>query len=169
MNDIQLEAVGRGEETVLQNLLQLYTHDFSVHWAGTPKGELDALGRYPDFPLEPYWTGERHTALLVRVHGQIAGFALINDSAHGGEPVDANVAEFFVVRKYRRGGIGTQVAHALFDMRPGIWEAAIARKNVTALTFWRTAVRSHPRTTNIDERDMTCASWNGPVLRFEIG
>src|SRR6188768_4193297 len=99
MSKIQLEEVGRADEAILQSLIQLYTHDFSEHWAGTPKGELNASGRFPDYPLKPYWTETGHTALLLRIDDQLAGFALLNQLGPSGRPVDANIAEFFVVRK----------------------------------------------------------------------
>jgi predicted acetyltransferase len=168
MIDIKLEAIGRAQESLLQNLFQLYTHDFSQHWAGTPKGDLDALGRFPDYPLEPYWTQPNRSAWLLRVTGHIAGFALLNDFAPSGRQVDTSIAEFFVVQKYRRGGVGTRFAHALLQMRKGIWEAGIARKNIAALNFWRSALASCPVTEELDELDIVSQDWNGPVLRFVI-
>ena len=168
MSDIKLESVGRAGEAVLQNLLQLYTHDFSEHWAGTARGDLNASGRFPDYPLESYWVEERHLALLLRVCGVVAGFCLVNDAGHTGRPVDANVGEFFVARKYRRCGMGTQFAHALFEMRAGIWEVAVARSNVGALDFWRSAIQSHPDIASVEEIDSASSEWNGTVFRFEV-
>ena len=169
MSDIELEPVGRAEEGVLQSLLQLYMHDFSVHWAGTARGDLNASGRFAEYPLERYWVEPHHSALLLRVGGMIAGFSLVNDVGHTGRFVDANVAEFFVARKYRRCGIGTKFAHRLFAMRAGVWEIAVAQKNVGALGFWRLAIRSCPKTANMEEIDLISSEWNGPVLRFEAG
>ena len=42
---------------------------------------------------------------LILADGHLAGFVLINDVSHSGRPLDFAVAEFFVVRKHRRGGI----------------------------------------------------------------
>jgi predicted acetyltransferase len=168
MIDIELEAIGRAEESLLQNLFQLYMHDFSQHLAGTPKGELSADGRFPDYPLERYWTDDNRTALLLRVSGHIAGLALLNDFAPSGRHVDTSIAEFFVLRKYRRSGVGTLFAHALFQRRPGRWEAGIARKNTAALHFWRSAIDSYPVVEELEELDIVSQDWNGPVLRFVI-
>jgi len=168
MSKIHVEAIDRSGEPILQSLLQLYTHDFSEHWAGTRKGDLNALGRFPDYPLESYWTDAGHSALLLRIEDQLAGFALLNRDGHSGRPVDANIAEFFVVRKYRRGGVGTRFAHGLFKMRSGSWEAAVARKNVGALLFWRRVAQGYSGMADLEEVDVASADWNGPVLRFRI-
>lgn len=161
--NVTVSDATRGDESMLQNLLQLYTHDFSEHWAGTPKGDLQANGRFPDYPLSDYWTRPRWSAALVRCDEQLAGFVLVNDRSHSGEPVDHNMAEFFVVRKYRGRGVGRAAAERTFTKRPGQWEVAVARKNVAALTFWRSVVRG---ATRARELDMSGAEWNGPILRF---
>lgn len=169
MPDVDV-AVARPEERgTIDNLMQLYVHDFSEQWAGTPRGELDAEGRFPAYPLGPYWGEAGCIPLLLRVGGHLAGFALLNADAHSGRPVDRNMAEFFIVRKHRRGGVGTAAARAIFSRYPGQWEAAVARKNVGALAFWRSAVRRHPGAAEVEESDLSTASWNGPVLRFRIG
>lgn len=47
------------------------------------------------------------------------------------------MAEFFVVRKHRRSGVGFQAVRQLIGARPGQWEIAVVRANVGALAFWR--------------------------------
>lgn len=149
--------------------MQLYVHDFSEQWSDTERGELGDDGLFPDYPdLESYWRDGNRPALLVRHHGNIAGFALINDRSHSGLPADRNMAEFFIVRKHRRGGVGTKVAHTIFSRYPGQWEAAVARRNAGALAFWRNAIRQHPRAREIEEKDFDTADWNGPIIRFRI-
>ena len=168
MRNIHVTAVDRADESILQNLFQLYTHDFSEHWAGTRDGDLNAFGRFPEYPLESYWTEAGNAALLLQVEGHVAGFALLNRHGRSGQPVDANIAEFFVVRKYRRSGIGTNFAHDLFKARTGNWEAAVSRKNLAALGFWRSAVRGYPGVTDHRELDIASPDWSGLVLRFGV-
>ena len=50
----------------------------------------------------------------------------------------------------------------------GEWEAAVARKNVSALAFWRKTISRHKRVTDLEEIDMRGDTWNGPVLCFRI-
>jgi predicted acetyltransferase len=100
----------------------------------------------------------------VRCDDCLAGFVLVNDRGHSGEPIDRNMAEFFILRKYRRHGVGRAAAERIFTQHPGQWEVAVARKNVAALSFWRTAIT---RASHARELDVNTAEWNGPILRFE--
>jgi predicted acetyltransferase len=163
--DITLTRAGRADEVLLQNMVQLYTHDFSEYWAGTPRGALSAEGRFGDYPLEEFWWRPGWDALLISVGDERAGFALINDVAKSGEKVDGNIAEFFVLRKHRGGGVGRTVAEMIFDARPGQWELAVARKNLPALAFWRRVAGSE-KASRQRELDLDDEHWNGPVLRF---
>ena len=161
---VTISEATRGDERTLQNLVQLYTHDFSELWAGTPRGDVQPDGRFADYPLTEYWIRPRWSAVLARCDAHLAGFALVNDEAHSGLPVDRNVAEFFILRKYRGRGVGRATAEAVFTRQPGQWEVAVARKNVAALAFWRTAIR---RASEVRELDVHGPEWDGPILRFE--
>lgn len=158
-----------GERRTIENLLQLYTHDFSEYWAGGDKGELAEDGRFAPYPLDAYWSDPDHIPLLVRIDGFIAGFVLLNRNARSGVEADYCVAEFFIVRKHRNGGMGTRVAHAVFEGRPGWWEIAVARRNTRAQAFWKRAVESYRGATDIEEMEVLNFNWNGPVLRFRVG
>jgi predicted acetyltransferase len=168
MSDVQVTAARLEERGALANLMQFYVHDFSEYWSGTPKDDLQDDGRFPEYPLDIYWHDTSHVALLLRLDDRLIGFALLNDSAHSGRPVERNMAEFFIARKYRRSGLGTAAARQIFSNYPGLWETAVARRNIAALNFWRNAIRHHPLVEDVEEADLTTSSWNGPVLRFRI-
>jgi predicted acetyltransferase len=157
------------ERVVLENLMQFYVHDFSEFWSGSPDGELEADGRFGAYDLDPYWSGPDHIPLLLRTAGNLVGFVLLDKHSHSGQPTDWNVAEFFIARKHRRGGVGTAAAHGVFDRYPGQWEAAVARRNLGALRFWRRAIGSHLLVDDLQEHDTSSAQWNGPIIRFRIG
>lgn len=104
---VTVEWARREQRLVLEAMFQLYVHDFSEFWAGTDRGELDESGRFEHYSLAVYWRDPMHMPLLIRAGGHLAGFALLNSKSHG-DPVDRNMAEFFVVRKHqrRRGSAG---------------------------------------------------------------
>ncbi len=154
------------ERPALANLMQFYIHDFSEFFAGTARGELEDDGRFEDYPLDDYWRDPANVPLLLRVDGRMAGFALLDAGSHSGRPVDRNMAEFFIARKHRRGGVGLAAARIIFTRWPGVWEAAVARRNTAALAFWRKAIRGHPLAEDVEESDLTTKAWNGWVLRF---
>lgn len=164
-----LEPAGPEARGTLEALFQLYTHDFSDYWAGTDRGELQEDGRFPDYPyLDSYWGKPGRWPYLLRVDGHLDGFVLINDFAHSGRPIDFSVAEFFVVRKHRRGGVGKAAARAAIAGRPGQWELAVARKNVAAQAFWRGVAKEFGVPGTVEERDHDDELWNGTILRFRV-
>jgi predicted acetyltransferase len=80
-------------------------------------------------------------------------------------PLDHAVAEFFVLRKYRRARVGTRAALALFQKYPGRWEVPFTWYNQPALAFWRRATRV-AAAGNVEECDGDGQRWSGKVLRF---
>lgn len=168
MSGVDVAVALPAERGALANLMQLYVHDFSELWSGRPEGELEDDGRFADYPLDAYWREPDHIPLLLRRDGRLIGFALLNAASHSGRPVDHNMAEFFIVRKHRRGGAGTLAARTVFSRYPGLWEAAVARRNLAALAFWRKAVQQHARAAEMEETDVATEAWNGPILRFRI-
>lgn len=166
---VQVTQADPGHALLIQNLVQLYTHDFSEFWAGTSRGELDSDGRFSAYPLEEYWSRANWWAGLIWCDRKLAGFALINDETHSGLPADRNMGEFFIVRKHRGGGVGRVAAEILFSMQAGSWELAVARKNTGALQFWRKVIRSSPNASATEELDVQTSRWNGAILRFDWG
>lgn len=163
---VELEVCARDQRAALENLFQLYTHDFSEFWAGRDDGELQPDGRFAQYiHLDSYWTDAERTPYLIQAGGHLAGFALINRFSHSGLPLDWAVAEFFVVRKHRRGGVGFAAATQIIRARPGLWEMAVARKNTAALPFWR-RVGAAVAGTSVEELDRDDDLWNGWILRF---
>jgi predicted acetyltransferase len=163
---VEVSEAASAHAALIQNLMQLYTHDFSEFWAGTSRGDLDAEGRFAPYPLADYWSRPNWSAGLIWSHGKLAGFGLINDETHSGLPAQRNVAEFFIVRKYRGRGVGQVAAEILFSRHPGSWEVAVARSNTRALQFWRRIIRSSSKSSAVEELDVQNSGWNGPVLRF---
>jgi predicted acetyltransferase len=53
------------------------------------------------------------------------------------------VAEFFVLRRHRRSGVGRRAAFALFDRLPGHWVVRVAESNQRGLPFWSATVPAY--------------------------
>jgi predicted acetyltransferase len=167
MPKVELEPCPREGRDAIAAMFQLYVHDFSEQWAGTDRGELQDDGRFPDYPyLASYWEAPRREPFLVRVDGHLAGFVLVNGYSHSGQPLDYSVAEFFIVRKHRRGGVGRAAARAAIAARPGQWELAVARKNVGAQAFWRAVAAELADGDSYEESDQADDRWNGLIIRF---
>jgi predicted acetyltransferase len=75
------------------------------------------------------------------------------------------MAEFFVLRKYRRAGVGTRAAHRIFGTYAGEWEVRQRSTNVSATSFWRTAISVYTAG-QFTEELLDDERWHGPVQRF---
>ena len=165
---VSLEPVAAERRPALEAMFQLYVHDFSEFWAGQPRGELQEDGRFPDYPyLDLYWTDAGRSAWFIRVDGHLAGFALLSAESHSGEPADHDIAEFFVARKHRRGGVGFEAARQLISPRPGRWEIAVTRANVGAQGFWRRVAQVFAAG-EVEDAWLENDRWNGLILRFAV-
>jgi predicted acetyltransferase len=120
-----------------------------------------------DYPLSGFWERAGWSANLILVGAATAGFALVNDLSHIGDDVDANVAEFFIVRKFRGRGAGRSAARMMFSTSPGSWEVAIASPNLAARRFWKRVLESSPEARDVREIDVQTERWTGPVFRFD--
>lgn len=166
MAKVTVEDAARDQRDTIDNLFQLYTHDFSEFWSGRPDGELEEDGRFGRYQyLDDYWAEPRREPLLIRADGRLAGFALVNDFAHSGLATDYSMAEFFITRKHRRAGVGFAAAVAVIGARSGPWEIAVIRRNVGAQAFWR-RVAAAATAGEIEALDRDDDLWNGLILRF---
>jgi predicted acetyltransferase len=125
------------QEAVLGNLLELYIHDFSE----LREVDLGPNGRFGYTLLPSYWSDPDRHPFLVRIDGKLAGFALVKRGSEvSGNETVWDMAEFFVIRRYRRRGFGTQVTHELWRRFPGRWEIRVLQSNVPACQFWARAI-----------------------------
>jgi predicted acetyltransferase len=115
--DCTLVSATEDDRPVLRRLVELYRYDFSEF----DLADVDAHGEYGYRYLDHYWTEPHRRAFLFRVDGRWAGFGLVRAE----EPCD--MSEFFVLRKYRRQGIGRTAAVELFERFPGPWRVRLCR------------------------------------------
>lgn len=129
-----------GESEVIANLMSLYLHEFSDVDANAT-GDVGEDGRFKDRYLERYWSEPGRYPFLIWVDDRLAGFALV---ARGEivEPGSSGhtIAEFFILRAYRRKRVGEQTARALFDKFPGHWSVPEHPTNEPAQAFWRAVI-----------------------------
>src|SRR3954464_13541478 len=123
--NVEVSDVTYGDKEVLRRLIEFYDYDFSeiLGW------DVNEHGTFGYRYFDQYWTDPDRLPLFIRVDGRLAGFALVA----AGEPHD--MAEFFIMRKYRRTGIGTEAARAIFERFPGPWQVRQEEANVGAIDF----------------------------------
>lgn len=143
---VSLSSATPADAIVLANLLELYIHDLSDVFTHLEL-ELGPDGRfgYPKLPL--YFSElDRRFAYLIRRGPHIAGFALVTRGSPVVEDPDVHdIAEFFVMRRHRRFGVGQQAAALLWRQFPGKWTVRVSEGNAAALVFWSRAVTEFTR------------------------
>jgi predicted acetyltransferase len=126
---IRIEQVMPPEKDVLWRYLQFYIYDMSRFTGAQPDG-----GVFPYVPFESYWgEGERRSAWWAKVSGELAGFALVRIDASDGR---REIAEFFILNRWRRRGVGLTFARQLLNRFPGPWKLHQLGNNTAAIAFW---------------------------------
>jgi predicted acetyltransferase len=157
--NLEMQTASVNEKPVLRNLLQLCLHDYSEF-----NGEdVDEHGIFNYNYLDSYWTEPGRHAFLARVDGKLAGFVLVRQLDP--EQAACHIAEYFISRKYRRRGLGRQVAFWVFDHFPGQWMVSQETGNLPAQDFWRRIVADYTAGVFTDGfRDDD--DWTGPTQFF---
>ena len=161
--DVQLVPVTFEQKPVLRQLLELYAHDFSEY----DDADVNEHGLYGYKYLDHYWTEpDRHPFFIV-VDGRLAGLVLVNSYCYVVKEPDAkSIAEFFVMRKYRRNGVGRAAAIKAFAMFPGTWEVLQHGANAPSYRFWEKVIGEYTEG-RYDKGPVTTEDWEGQAITFD--
>ncbi|MCK6206458.1 GNAT family N-acetyltransferase [Bacillus infantis] len=129
--EYEIIKAGAEHEEALQNLLQFYIYDFSEFI----DAYVEENGRFSEYPLSSYWTEEGHFPYIIKLDERYAGFVLVTEDSQS-----LSINEFFILKKYRREGLGKQVAKDIFGLHKGRWEIFQIEKNKPAQGFWRCVI-----------------------------
>ena len=140
---IDLEKVSGGDLQVVHNLSQFYSYNIS-EISDDEYYRCRETGLF-EGGCESYKPG--HCDInLIRVNDELAGFTIAGP--HGNPRISKDdpiltIWEFFVLRRFRNVGVGTTVAHRLFDAHEGTWHVAVWPPNAGAARFWERAISAY--------------------------
>lgn len=162
---ITLENATAPDAALLSNLIELYIHDLSAMFAHVKLGPDGRFG-YPELTSYLSCASDRN-AFLIRDDGCVAGFVLVRRGSPASD--DANVldiAEFFVLRQFRKRGVGRAAAALLWNRMPGCWTIRASQSNPNAVQFWREVVAQYTCQRAMESvRSIGGSQWI--VLRFD--
>ena len=135
--NISIEPILIEQKSVFMQMIELYKYDFS-EFSGDDINEYGYFG-YPH--IDDYWNEEGRFPFFIRVDGKLAGLVLVRScSEHQVLSDPHNIAEFFVMKKYRRKGVGKEAAIKIFELFPGGWEVSQWENNLPAQEFWKQVI-----------------------------
>src|SRR5262245_13910648 len=120
----------------LTNVYPFYVHDlseFDEHYY-----TLNDRGLWEPDHLPSWLQDDTDHPLIIRQSETRVGFALVNQAPSAGlmPGFRFRLAEFCIMKRYRRSGIGLRAAHALFDRFRGRWQLSRLARNEPAIAFW---------------------------------
>jgi len=139
--DIKIEKVTIDEKEILKNLMEKYDYEFSQY----EKKDVNDLGLYGYKYIDHYWTEENRHAFFIKVDKKLAGFILVNKNGDNNFHTDYSIAEFFVMYKYKRLGVGSYSVNYIFDKFRGKWQITYAQINKPASAFWNKTVNAYSK------------------------
>ncbi len=141
MKFILLKALEE-HKIVIQNLMQYYIYDFSEYI----KYDVEDNGLFAPYPnLMDYWEGDGNKfPYVIKMNDKYVGFVLVKLI----NTIDRHyfsIAEFFILKKYRREGIGKAIAIKVFNLHKGHWEVYQKNHNKPAQIFWNKVISEYTK------------------------
>jgi predicted acetyltransferase len=139
MNSVRSLAVTRAvnsERQLLQQMLELYQHDLSDIW----DQDLDVRGEF-GYSIERFWQDPNCAAYIFWIE------------------------QFFVMKKYRKRGMGSAAARIIFNTHVGQWQVGQMTDNFIAQSFWRSVIGKYTLN-HYNEVQITSGWWQGIVQSF---
>ena len=152
MSDTTVELIQTGPEQaeLICNLYQFYAYE-SSDWE---QEDVEQDGRFyiHEEHLSRYWQDPQWSANLLLVDGYIAGFLLIERSELPG--INAlELADLFILKRYRRKGIGRALATQVLTSGETDWLVRFYDQDEASQAFWRSVLDNLPRPVQAIELD----------------
>lgn len=137
--NFELIEVNEKDKNIIYNLMQLYTYELSFFEDETTNFQLLENGLFKlSKYIDLYWKEKERHPFILKCNGELAGFVLQRYN----EMEMNEIAEFFVLNKYRKLGAGTFMANEIFNKYKGKWEVRTLLKNKRAQDFWRKIIKN---------------------------
>ena len=137
---ITIEPISIYQKSVLRQLMELCNYDFSIY----DQADVNAHGFFGYERIDHYWTDAGRFPYFIKVHGKYTGFVLVSlyTPKQRTSPL-WTINEFFIMKKYRRKGVGKYVARTIFERHTGAWEVSQIYSNDVSRFFWEAVIAEY--------------------------
>ena len=119
----------------IQNMARFYVYDMSEYCGHMEGWEIPEDGLYECLDFKSYFKDKNAYPFLIKKNKELVGFVIINNKGSD-ETTQFNMAQFFILRKFKKMGIGSHIAKICFNKFQGIWEVMVLPENIGAYKFW---------------------------------
>ena len=168
LSEVRLILATLKEYPAIQNMGRFYVYDMSEYLGKQEGWEIPQDGLYECIDFKKYWEDENTFPFLVRYQNELAGFVIVDKKGSNSE-INFNMAQFFILRKFKNKGIGKYVAQECFKKFPGIWEVMVIPDNEGAYRFWRSTIKNYTNN-NFTEYTRDIAHFNNSrknIFKFD--
>lgn len=130
------------DHPTIQNMGRFYVYDMTEYMGDDEDWKIPENGLFECIDFRKYWTQPDTFPFIVRKNKEIAGFVII-DKKGSENQVDFNMAQFFILRKFKKKGIGRGLAYQCFNRFVGVWEVMVMPKNEGAYRFWEKVIAAY--------------------------
>ncbi len=142
LNEIKLIPASLKDYPTIQNMARFYVYDMSQYMGDEAGWECPEDGLFECIEFKGYWEKDNCFPFLIRYKNELAGFVIVDKKAS--EPqIDFNMAQFFILRKFKNKGVGKYVAHQCFDQFRGSWEVMVLPGNDGTYQFWHSIITEY--------------------------
>lgn len=144
LQNIHMISATLADHPIIQNMGRFYVYDMS-EYVGTEEGwEMPEDGLYECIDFKKYFDQQESYPFIIRKGKELAGFVII-DKKGSDESIDFNMAQFFILRKFKGKGFGRYVAQTCFDKFKGTWEVMVLPGNTGAYQFWKRIITDYTK------------------------
>lgn len=126
------------DSEVIENLFQYYIYDMSEYTKFKPNSDGTYTVDKSISKLDDYWILPDHFPYIVLADNEIAGFSLLRRFPSNKDCFD--IGQFFILRKFKRLGIGEKAFELSVKNHPGKWITRVLLNNTGALLFWEKVI-----------------------------
>ena len=159
---LELTHVNEKDKMVLKNLLEIYEKEPNDY----EEKDINEKEPYEYKHLERYFSWKNWLAYFIMADDDYAGFILISpDSIAQDIPTDYSIYEFFVMPKYRRGGVGRFAFNKILDMYKGKWQLQRDPRDKNSVPFWNKVIDEYTNGNfKIEKSSIKSIPYSGGIL-----